>query len=113
MFVTQSVFPQRPIDESKVGMYTSAPRAHPQMCLHNLMITQGMPLVQGRRGVYFCGNWATAGNGHDLSCLSGLCVAGAIGAEYPFPENADAILDYQRLGSFLGLPHKGFGYRIS
>ena len=41
-------------------------------------------LVQGRRGVYFCSNWTAPGNGHDLSCVSGLVVAGAIGAPYPF-----------------------------
>ena len=39
-----------------------------------------MPLVQGNRGVYYASNWVTLGNGHDLSCLSGMACANAIGA---------------------------------
>ncbi len=27
---------------------------------------------QGRRGVFYASNYAPAGNGHDLSCVSGL-----------------------------------------
>jgi hypothetical protein len=46
--------------------------------------------AQGRRGVFYASNYAPAGNGHDLSCVSGLVCAHAIGAEYPFNENAAA-----------------------
>lgn len=104
MFVTQSVFPHRPLDESKIEWHTSAPRAHPQLCMHNLLITQMLSLIQGRRGVYFCSNFSTGGNGHDLSFLSGLCVAGAMGADYPFLHDAMATLDYQQKREFMGLP---------
>jgi hypothetical protein len=80
----------------------SAPRAHPGLCVRNMLITQLLPLVQGRRGVYYCSNWATAGNGHDLSLLAGICCATAIGAEYPFADGA-AKRDHRLLSGFMGL----------
>ncbi len=67
-----------------------------------MLITQLLPLVQGRRGVYYCSNWATAGNGHDLSLLAGICCATAIGAEYPFADGA-AKRDHRLLSGFMGL----------
>lgn len=81
----------------------AAPRAHPGLCFRNMIITQLLGLVQGRRGVYFCSNWATAGNGHDLSLVAGMCVADAIGAEYPFPDEAESRADLVMLRYFMGL----------
>jgi hypothetical protein len=104
MFVTQSVFPDKTIDESKIQMRTSAPRAHPDLCMTNILVTQMMSLIQGKKGVYYAGNWTTGGNGHDLSFLSGLCVAGAIGADHPFADNDGALLDYHQQRTFMGLP---------
>jgi len=104
MFVTQAAFPHRPIDESKIESYTSAPRAHPQLCMHNLLTTQMLSMVQGRRGIYYCNNWTTGGNGHDLSFLAGLSVAGAIGADYPFKRDELATLDYTQMCEFMGNP---------
>ena len=98
--MTQCAMPNKPIDADKVLGTFSAPRAHPAMCFRNLMITQLLPLVQGRRGVYFCSNWATAGNGHDLSFLAGICCASAIGAEYPF-EDQGAARDHALLRKFM------------
>merc|ERR1712032_209749 len=43
---TQSVHPDRPIDEDKIMMRTSAPRAHPDLCMTNILVTQMMSLVQ-------------------------------------------------------------------
>jgi len=102
MFMTQCQMPKKEIDESKLLGTFSAPRAHPSMCFRNMMITQLLPLVQGRRGVYFCSNWATAGNGHDLSLLAGICCATAIGADYPF-EDPGAERDHSLLKSFMGI----------
>ena len=42
---------------------------------------------QGKDGVYYCANWTTPGNCHDMSLLSGFVVANACGAKYPFPES--------------------------
>ena len=45
---------------------------------------------------------ATPGNGHDLSLCSGLAVAAAMGARYPF-DDADAAEDLSRLRKILGV----------
>lgn len=108
MLMTQCVHPERQVEGVETTM--SAPRAHPDLCVQNMLITQMLRLIQGRRGAYFCSNWSTAGNGHDLSLLAGLCVAGAIGAPYPFTDNAAARLDYDRLGSFMGVAAPPMSY---
>lgn len=41
--------------------------------------------------------------GHDLSYLAALCVAGAIGADYPFTDDPRAMLDYHQKCEFMGL----------
>jgi predicted NAD/FAD-binding protein len=78
-------------------------RAHPHLNSFNLAIVFLMRLLQGRRGIYYCGSYATPGNGHDLSLLSGLIVAQAMGAEYPFAANPAALEDFQRLRKIMGL----------
>ena len=98
MFMTQCEHPKRSLD--KVISTFSAPRGHPALCFRNMMLTQLMPYVQGRRGVYFCSNWVTAGNGHDLSLLAGMACATAVGADYPF-EDADAAWDHSCLSGFM------------
>ena len=67
-----------------------------------MLITQLLSLIQGRRGVYYCSNWSTAGNGHDLSLLAGIACATSIGADYPF-DDPDAKRDHSLLSSFMGL----------
>ena len=49
--------------------------SHPSFSTRNLLIAFALRWVQGRGGVYYCGSYTTPGNGHDLSLLSGLCVA--------------------------------------
>ena len=58
---------------------------------------------QGRGGVFYCSSFATPGNGHDLSLLSGLVVARALGAPYPFKEDRAASYDFECLCSYMGL----------
>eukprot|EP01062_Namystynia_karyoxenos_P079927 TRINITY_DN8521_c0_g1_i1.p1 TRINITY_DN8521_c0_g1~~TRINITY_DN8521_c0_g1_i1.p1 ORF type:complete len:789 (+),score=293.33 TRINITY_DN8521_c0_g1_i1:94-2367(+) len=106
MFVTQCEHWHRPVDPAKIESRMSPPRAHPDLCVQNVIITQLLKLIQGNRGAYFCSNWTTAGNCHDLSFLAGVSVAGAIGADYPFPGEAAARRDYDRLRSFMGLDAK-------
>lgn len=83
MFMTQSLHAHREIDATRTISQYSAPRSHPSLSTTNMVVTQMLHLVQGRRGVFFSSNWTAPGNGHDLSCTSGLAVASAIGAAYP------------------------------
>jgi len=103
MIVTHCMHPGKSIDESKVILRHDYARSHPTLGIPNLIITSLMPLVQGRRGIYYASNWVTPGNGHDLSCISGLSAATSIGADYPFPENKLAKLDFERLRRSLGM----------
>ena len=59
--------------------------------------------VQGYNGVYFCGSLATPGNGHDLSFLSGLAIARAIGAAFPFADSSLCTSDLAKLEKLMGL----------
>jgi predicted NAD/FAD-binding protein len=83
MFMTQCPHTHRDFDPNSIRGAFTAPRSHPNLSQINMMITQFLHLVQGRRGIYYCSNWTSPGNGHDLACTSGLAVASAIGAEYP------------------------------
>lgn len=71
--------------------------AHPELSISNLARAMLWRFLQGKDGIYYCGSLATPGNGHDLSLLSGLVVAEAIGADYPFADNAEARADFERL----------------
>ena len=57
-------------------------------------------------GVFYATNYAPPGNGHDLSCLSGLVCAHAIGAKYPFEHNELAKLECLRLQDSMGCDHQ-------
>lgn len=85
MFMTQCLHDKRQLDPERAVTTFSAPRSHPNMSYSNLVVTQMLHLAQGRRGAYYCSNWTAPGNGHDLACTSGLAVASAMGADYPFP----------------------------
>jgi len=85
MFMTQCHHASSEYDDDGALGTFSAPRGHPKLSYTNLVVTQLLHLVQGRRGVWYCSNWTSPGNGHDLACTSGLAVASAIGADYPLP----------------------------
>ena len=59
--------------------------------------------MQGRNGVYYCANWTTPGNCHDMSLVSGMVAAHAIGADYPFAGNVEAEKDFNRLRGLMGM----------
>lgn len=117
MFMTQSIRPETEelLAESpdKLRGTFSAPRSHPDMSIKNMAITQMLHLIQGRRGIYYCSNYTAPGNGHDLAFLSGVVVAHAIGAEYPFTQDGelaghkvaakDARRDFNNMRNFMGL----------
>jgi hypothetical protein len=71
------------------------------LSLRNLAVMIGMRRIQGRRGIHYCGSFTTPEGGHDLSFLSGLVVARALGAVYPFgaqgPAGAAAVSDYHQM----------------
>ncbi|KAL6042701.1 putative NAD-binding protein [Balamuthia mandrillaris] len=77
-------------------------RAHPHLSTRNLALALLLRFIQGRNGVFYCGSFATPGNGHDLSFLSGLVVAHALGAPYPFPHNKPAQVDFEKLRKLMG-----------
>ena len=58
---------------------------------------------EGRDGVYYCSNWTTPGNCHDMSLLSGFICAHAVGAPYPFEGDVEAKKDFSRLRDLMGV----------
>eukprot|EP00040_Diaphanoeca_grandis_P012560 m.63643 g.63643 ORF g.63643 m.63643 type:complete len:515 (+) comp23317_c0_seq1:164-1708(+) len=76
---------------------------HPVLSSTNLLRSYLLRLVQGRHGSYYCGSFATPGNGHDLSFSSGVAIACTIGAEYPFRHNKAALDDIIKLSNLLGV----------
>ena len=89
------------IDPALVRGRVSHVRAHPELTPMNLLVSQLLFLVQGRRNVFYASSYATPGNGHDLSLLSGFVAARLAGAPYPFPENAEAHADFKQLMSLM------------
>jgi hypothetical protein len=103
MYMSQCLHEHRDIDPSKTVYSFSAPRSHPDMCYRNLGITQMLHLIQGKRGIYFCSNYAVPGNGHDLSFTGGVAIAAAIGADYPFEGEPAAERDFRLLSQFMNV----------
>jgi hypothetical protein len=51
--------------------------------------------LQGKDDLYYCSTFTTPEGAHDLSFMSGLVAAQAVGAPYPFsPDNEDAFADF-------------------
>jgi predicted NAD/FAD-binding protein len=68
------------------------------MSLRNLIIMSIMRFVQGKDGMHYCGTFTTPEGGHDLSFMSGLVAANAIGAPYPFSlDNPIAVADFNQM----------------
>ena len=88
--------------KNKVGEVANY-KNHPHLHLSGLVLAMCARFIQGNRGVYYCGSYATPANGHDLSFCSGIAVAVQIGAKYPFPEDKEAEMDFKRLTRIMGL----------
>jgi predicted NAD/FAD-binding protein len=74
------------------------PRPTHALSLHNLANMLLLRYIQGRRGIYYCSGYTTPEGAHDLSFVSGLVAARAIGAAYPFdPAQRDALADFHRM----------------
>ncbi|MGB3050856.1 MAG: FAD-dependent oxidoreductase [Polyangiales bacterium] len=82
----------------KVQKRIELPHPTHSVSLQNLIIMLTMRYLQGRDGVHYCGTFTTPEGGHDLSFMSGLVVAHAIGADYPFSsDNTDAVADFKQM----------------
>jgi len=82
----------------KVQRRVELPHPTHTMSLRNLTIMSVMRFVQGKDRIHYCGTFTTPEGGHDLSFMSGLVAAHAIGAPYPFSkENQSAVADFRQM----------------
>lgn len=103
MLISHALGEGKSIDEELVVGSANHARAHPLYSGWNVMASLSLRLVQGKNGIYYCSNWTTPGNCHDMSLLSGFICAHAIGAKYPFEENVEAKKDFHRLRDLMGI----------
>jgi predicted NAD/FAD-binding protein/cytochrome b involved in lipid metabolism len=103
LLITHALGEGKSIDSKLVRGEGNHARAHPLYSGWNLTTVLTMRLLQGRRGVFYCANYTTPGNCHDMSLLSGLIAAHAVGADYPFPDNVEAFKDFGRLRGLMGV----------
>jgi predicted NAD/FAD-binding protein len=72
------------------------PHAVHSVSLRNLIIMSASRYLQGKDGIYYCGTFTTPEGAHDLSFMSGLVAAQALGAPYPFADsNPEALADFR------------------
>ena len=103
MLISHALGEGKSIDPALVRGTGNHARAHPLYSGWNVAAMLALRLIQGKDGVYYCSNWTTPGNTHDMSLLSGIACAHAIGADYPFPHNAEAEKDFHRLRDLMGI----------
>lgn len=103
MLISHALGEGKSIDDKLVVGTANHARAHPLYSGWNVMAMLSLRLVQGRDGIYYCSNWTTPGNCHDMSFLSGLVCAHAIGARYPFEEAGEAKKDFGRMRDLMGI----------
>lgn len=94
MFVT---FNSRKQLEAVEGEFALPNPTH-ALALGNLANMLCLRAIQGRRGLYYCSGYTTPEGAHDLSFLSGLVAARALGADYPFdPKHTLALSDFHQM----------------
>jgi hypothetical protein len=103
MLIGHAMGEDKSIDGSLVRGDGNHARAHPLYSGWNIAAQLSLRLIQGENGIYYCSNWTTPGNCHDMSLLSGFVCAHAIGARYPFPSNVEAKKDFHRLRDLMGI----------
>jgi predicted NAD/FAD-binding protein len=82
----------------KVQKRVDLPHPTHTMSLRNMIIMSMIRFLQGKDGIHYCGTFTTPEGGHDLSFMSGLVAAHAIGAPYPFSQdNSDAVADFKQM----------------
>lgn len=103
MLISHALGEGKSIDKKLIRGSGNHARAHPLYSGWNVAAMLSLRLVQGKDGVYYCSNWTTPGNCHDMSLLSGIVCAHAIGAAYPFEGNKEAKKDFNRLRDLMGI----------
>eukprot|EP00560_Eucampia_antarctica_P005963 CAMPEP_0197824904 /NCGR_PEP_ID=MMETSP1437-20131217/2093_1 /TAXON_ID=49252 ORGANISM="Eucampia antarctica, Strain CCMP1452" /NCGR_SAMPLE_ID=MMETSP1437 /ASSEMBLY_ACC=CAM_ASM_001096 /LENGTH=759 /DNA_ID=CAMNT_0043424709 /DNA_START=118 /DNA_END=2397 /DNA_ORIENTATION=- len=103
MLISHSPGKGKIIDPELVRGTGNHARAHPLYSGWNVAAQLSLRLVQGKNGIYYCSNWTTPGNCHDMSLLSGIVCAHAVGAKYPFEKNVEAKKDFFRLRDWMGV----------
>jgi len=103
MLVSHSLGEGKSIDPSLIRGTANHARAHPLYSGWNVAAMLSLRLVQGKDGIYYCSNWTTPGNCHDMSLLSGIICAHAVGAKYPFEKYKEAKKDFNRLRDLMGI----------
>lgn len=103
MLISHAMGEGKIIDPEKTTGVGNHARAHPLYSGWNIATMLSLRLIQGRNGIYYCSNWTTPGNCHDMSLLSGVVCAHAIGAVYPFAGNKEAEKDFGRLRGLMGI----------
>ena len=103
MLISHALGEGKTIDKKLIRGTGNHARAHPLYSGWNVAAMLSLRLVQGKDGVYYCSNWTTPGNCHDMSFLSGVVCAHAIGADYPFEGNVEAKKDFNRLRDLMGI----------
>lgn len=103
LLISHALTEGKVIDPTKIVGTGNHARAHPLYSGWNIMTMLSLRLAQGRNGIYYCANWTTPGNTQDMSLLSGIVAAHAIGAAYPFPDTPEAFKDFQRLRMLMGM----------
>mmetsp|Transcript_30613 Transcript_30613/g.71536 ORF Transcript_30613/g.71536 Transcript_30613/m.71536 type:complete len:813 (-) Transcript_30613:23-2461(-) len=101
MLISHALGEGKSIDPRLVRGTGNHARAHPLYSGWNIAAQLSLRLVQGRDGVYYCSNWTTPVNCHDMSLLSGFICAHAIGAPYPF-QSTEAKKDFHRMRDLMG-----------
>jgi predicted NAD/FAD-binding protein/cytochrome b involved in lipid metabolism len=102
MLISHAMAEGKTIEPSLIRGEGHHARAHPMPSGWNIMTMLTLRLIQGRNGVYYCSNWTTPANTHDMSLLSGIVCAHACGADYPF-DDPDAKKDFHRLRTLMGV----------
>ena len=103
MLISHSLGEGKSIDPNLIRGTGNHARAHPLYSGWNVAAQLSLRLIQGNNGIYYCSNWTTPGNCHDMSLLSGIVCAHAIGAKYPFESNTEAKKDFARLRDLMGI----------
>lgn len=103
MLISHALGEGKSIDPTLIRGTGNHARAHPLYSGWNIAAQLSLRLIQGQNGIYYCSNWTTPGNCHDMSLLSGIICAHAIGAKYPFQGNKEARKDFSRLRDLMGI----------
>jgi len=103
MLITHALGEGKTIDPSLIRGTGNHARAHPLYSGWNVAALLMLRYAQGKDGIFYCANYTTPGNCHDMSLLSGLIAAHAIGAAYPFEEVKGAKADFGYLRTLMGI----------